>query len=658
MPKELVDFVTVVLNGVTLAACGRRPSPGWHVGGPVAAVKPDIIALCHGGPIAEPEDAQYILVHTTGVAGFFGASSMERLPTEVAITENMKRFKWIAARGGRELECRRPGGARHHEGGRLGAPQGRSPRPVPRGRKVPGQVGVRDREAALLGLRRPALPPAAQPDVRGHRRLVAVLRPHVPPLRDAVRDRLDLQERQRLPVHGGDPGRGRPRRRHPGVQLPTRPIVPRGPRVRRRRSGPTSARCCRSTGTTSRLVARPPRPRDAAQLRLPRGHARQGRTSSAWSSWPCSSRTRSTSTTATGRSTGCSTSPSCQRDAQPPGGHGEDPRQGRRGRSSAGCRTRPRTATGTRSSALWKMKEEAKGDPELAAAFAGRPAAEIIAALKASERGRRFIDERVVPYQKEFGWHAVWSHEFIFPTVREDMDAGHRAGPRLHRVGLRLSDGGRGPRRRHRRGRRGAPGGSRGRGAGEDAGGQRDQPQDGAADPGPPLLHRPGHQRARPARPHRIGKKLVRAGRPRRSPTTSSSSATTSCAYFIGDPAGIDARAIVEERQGQARGREHASGPGLDRHGHRQAARLPVPQPVGLPGEVLPPRRGESARSRARGSPGVVEGVARVVTTVDQFDERAGRRDPGLPDDQPGLGRQLFWRADSLPCSLWNDLFK
>jgi predicted TIM-barrel enzyme len=60
-----------------------------------AAVKPDIIALCHGGPIAEPEDAQYILEHTSGVAGFFGASSMERLPTEVAITENMKRFKRI-----------------------------------------------------------------------------------------------------------------------------------------------------------------------------------------------------------------------------------------------------------------------------------------------------------------------------------------------------------------------------------------------------------------------------------------------------------------------------------------------------------------------------------------------------------------------------------
>ena len=59
------------------------------------AVKPDIIVLCHGGPIAEPQDAEYVLHHTTGVAGFFGASSMERLPTEIAITENMKRFKRI-----------------------------------------------------------------------------------------------------------------------------------------------------------------------------------------------------------------------------------------------------------------------------------------------------------------------------------------------------------------------------------------------------------------------------------------------------------------------------------------------------------------------------------------------------------------------------------
>jgi predicted TIM-barrel enzyme len=60
------------------------------------AVKPDIFVLCHGGPISEPEDAEYVLKHTRGVTGFFGASSIERLPTEVAITSCVKRFKALA----------------------------------------------------------------------------------------------------------------------------------------------------------------------------------------------------------------------------------------------------------------------------------------------------------------------------------------------------------------------------------------------------------------------------------------------------------------------------------------------------------------------------------------------------------------------------------
>jgi predicted TIM-barrel enzyme len=65
-----------------------------------AAVKenPDVIVLCHGGPLAEPQDAAYVLERTEGVVGFFGASSMERLPTEVAMTENMRRFKALAER--------------------------------------------------------------------------------------------------------------------------------------------------------------------------------------------------------------------------------------------------------------------------------------------------------------------------------------------------------------------------------------------------------------------------------------------------------------------------------------------------------------------------------------------------------------------------------
>jgi len=56
-------------------------------------VNPDVLVICHGGPIAEPEDAAYILAHTKGVAGFYGASSMERLPTERAIAQQVSRFK-------------------------------------------------------------------------------------------------------------------------------------------------------------------------------------------------------------------------------------------------------------------------------------------------------------------------------------------------------------------------------------------------------------------------------------------------------------------------------------------------------------------------------------------------------------------------------------
>jgi pyruvate,water dikinase len=72
--------------------------------------------------------------------------------------------------------------------------------------------------------------------------------------------------------------------------------------------------------------------------------------------------------------------------------------------------------------ALWEMKEEIKGDAGLQPAFAHETAADIVPALESSERGRRFISERVKPYQKEFGWHAVWSHEFVFPSFYEDMN--------------------------------------------------------------------------------------------------------------------------------------------------------------------------------------------------------------------------------------------
>jgi predicted TIM-barrel enzyme len=62
-------------------------------------VNPQVIVLCHGGPIATPENASMILQHCPECHGFYGASSMERLPAEVALTEQTKRFKSISRQG-------------------------------------------------------------------------------------------------------------------------------------------------------------------------------------------------------------------------------------------------------------------------------------------------------------------------------------------------------------------------------------------------------------------------------------------------------------------------------------------------------------------------------------------------------------------------------
>jgi pyruvate,water dikinase len=70
--------------------------------------------------------------------------------------------------------------------------------------------------------------------------------------------------------------------------------------------------------------------------------------------------------------------------------------------------------------ALWEMKNEIKDDPELRAAFEGLGAAEALAGLAGSERGRRFLEERLDPYRLEFGNKAIWSHEFVYPTWREN----------------------------------------------------------------------------------------------------------------------------------------------------------------------------------------------------------------------------------------------
>jgi predicted TIM-barrel enzyme len=80
-------------SALTLSEAARRVQ---ELADAAKTVKPDILVLCHGGPISEPSDVRYVLDHTKGIVGFFGASSIERLPTEIAITGCVKQFKELA----------------------------------------------------------------------------------------------------------------------------------------------------------------------------------------------------------------------------------------------------------------------------------------------------------------------------------------------------------------------------------------------------------------------------------------------------------------------------------------------------------------------------------------------------------------------------------
>jgi len=100
MTEAGADIVVCHLGLTTGGAVGAETSrtlaesveavTSW--GNAAREVRSDVIVLCHGGPVAEPEDAQYMLSNAEGVHGFYGASSMERLPTERAMVEQVRRF--------------------------------------------------------------------------------------------------------------------------------------------------------------------------------------------------------------------------------------------------------------------------------------------------------------------------------------------------------------------------------------------------------------------------------------------------------------------------------------------------------------------------------------------------------------------------------------
>jgi predicted TIM-barrel enzyme len=105
MAEAGADIVVAHMGLTTKGTIGARTSMGLDdaarrvqaIRDAAVAVNPDVIVLCHGGPIGEPDDVRHVLAATTGVAGFFGASSVERLPTEVAIAETVRAFKGAKA---------------------------------------------------------------------------------------------------------------------------------------------------------------------------------------------------------------------------------------------------------------------------------------------------------------------------------------------------------------------------------------------------------------------------------------------------------------------------------------------------------------------------------------------------------------------------------
>jgi predicted TIM-barrel enzyme len=106
MAKAGADIIVCHLGLTAGGAIGAKTSLGLEQTIPLIeswaraarSVNPDVLVLCHGGPIATPEDASQVLRKAKGCNGFYGASSMERLPAEIALTETTRRFKGM--RGG------------------------------------------------------------------------------------------------------------------------------------------------------------------------------------------------------------------------------------------------------------------------------------------------------------------------------------------------------------------------------------------------------------------------------------------------------------------------------------------------------------------------------------------------------------------------------
>jgi pyruvate,water dikinase len=271
---------------------------------------------------------------------------------------------------------------------------------------------------------------------------------------------------------------------------------------------------------------------------------------------------------------------------------------------------------------LWRMKEVVKGNAALAGAFRSGDGREIFEALQSSDVGAAFLKEQLEPYQREFGWRAVWSHEFIFPTFREqpepileqvrgylDTDYDYpsvveKVRKELQRATEDLLAGLAGPAREEL--------------AAANAVSMRMAP----LTPDHHFYIDQGANARVRAVLMAIGRRLTREG------LLAEADDVIYLKYdelrnLIGDPAGNDARGIVARRRAD-REAAYERRP-RDWIGTVTESQLNFPYWVnwGYPDRFY---RTASAGDQIRGiggSPGVVEGLARVVRDVDDFDEVA-----------------------------------
>jgi pyruvate,water dikinase len=278
------------------------------------------------------------------------------------------------------------------------------------------------------------------------------------------------------------------------------------------------------------------------------------------------------------------------------------------------------------------MKGEIRDDPELSEIFAKETGGDILAALKTSERGQRFIEERLRPYQREFGWHAVWSHEFVFPSRYEqpepilevikgyvETDYDYPAAIEELKADLAA------------------------------AGDELLAGLEGEALERMRLAHETNARMAPLTPDHHfyidqgtnahvrlvlmcIGRHLASAGAIG-APDDVIFLKYNELRYLMADPEGVDMRELISDRRDE---REYAY---EIRPRHRGGPGLPIPSPLGIP------RAARSGLCRGGGSgrgPGCLgrchrgRGQGRVESRAIRPGRKRG--DPRLSDDQPGLG--------------------